>query len=300
MLFEELDAFFEEEEVDFFEVEVGVDFSRTVVAGVGMFGQGRAVEDLGWGDGNAVAVDVGVEPVGCGATGGSVEVVESLVEGSVWDGAGVVDSMDGREAVLTDGVSVLVKEGEANVPFADEGGCVSFSLEHGGECESILFDEAGASGAGEDAFHAGSEGHASGEDAVAGGRADGGGAVSVGKTESFAGELVDVGCGDFGLVVVATEVAVAEVVGEDEEDVGEAVGLCLDWGFAGEEQKERQQGGDCRGQCPSMAGGGVWKNERVHGDKFGDVLARHCEGVLGKFQFQSVAKDPKFERGRFK
>ena len=132
VLFEEADAFFEEEEVDFFEVEVGGDFSRTVVAGVGMFGQGRAVEDLGWGDGNAVAVDVGVEPVGCGAAGGSVEVVESLVEGSVWDGAGVVDSMDGREAVLTDGVSVLVKEGEADVPFADEGGCVSFSLEHGG------------------------------------------------------------------------------------------------------------------------------------------------------------------------
>ncbi len=38
VLFEELDAFFEEEEVDFFEVEVGGDFSGTVVAGVRMFG----------------------------------------------------------------------------------------------------------------------------------------------------------------------------------------------------------------------------------------------------------------------
>lgn len=36
--FEEVDDFFEEEEVDFFEVEVGGDFSRTVVAGIGMFG----------------------------------------------------------------------------------------------------------------------------------------------------------------------------------------------------------------------------------------------------------------------
>ena len=38
VLFEELDAFFEEEEVDFFEVEVGGDFSGTVVARVRMFG----------------------------------------------------------------------------------------------------------------------------------------------------------------------------------------------------------------------------------------------------------------------
>ena len=272
VLLQEADAFFKEEKVNFFEVEVGGDFSRTVVVGVGMFGQGGAVEDLGWGDGNAVAVDVGVEPVGCGAASGAVEVVESSVKRAVWDGAGVVDSMDGRESVLADGVSVLVKEGEADVPFADEGGCVSFSLEHGGEGEAIFFDEAGASGAGEDAFHAGSEGHASGEDAVAGGRADGGGAVGVGEAESFAGELVDVGCGNFGLVVVATEVSVAEVVGEEEEDVGEAVGLRLDWGFARKEQKERQQGEDCRGKYPAIAGGEVWKNERIHGDKFGGVL----------------------------
>ena len=146
---------------------------------------------------------------------------------AVWDRAGVVDSVNGLEAVLADGVSVLVKEGEADVPFTDEGGCVAVFLEHGGKGEAIFFDETRASGAGEDSFHAGSEGHASGEDAVAGGRADGGGAVSVGKAKAFAGELVDVGCGDFRLVVVAAEVSIAEVVGEDEEDVGEIVGVGL-------------------------------------------------------------------------
>lgn len=183
---------------------------------------------MGWGDGNAVAVDVGVEPVCGGATGGAVEVVESSVKRAVWDGAGVVDSVNRREAVLADGVSVLVKEGESDVPFADEGGCVAVFLEHGWECEAVFFDEAGTSGAGENAFHAGSEGHASGEDAVAGGRADGGGAVGVGKAKAFAGELVDVGCGNFGLIVITAEVSVAKIVGKDEEDVGEAVGLGLD------------------------------------------------------------------------
>lgn len=160
------------------------------------------------------------------------------------------------------------------MPFADEGGCVSFSLEHGRECEAIFFDEAGASGAGEDAFHAGSKSHASGENAIASGRADSGRAVGVGKAESFAGELVDVGCGNFGLIVVATEVAVAEVVGKNEEDVGEAIRF--GWRFAGKEQKERQQGGNGRGKCLAIDKGKAAKNERVHGDKFGNVSAGHC------------------------
>jgi len=180
------------------------------------------------------------------------------------------------------------------VPFADEGGCVAFSLEHGGEREAIFFDEARAAGAGEDAFHAGSKGHASGEDAVASGRADGGGTVGVGKAEAFSRELVDVGCGDFGLIVVAAEVAVAKVIGEDEEDVGKAVGLGR--GFAGKEQKERQQGGNGRGKwgkCSAIDSGETSKNKRVHGNEFGNVLAGHYEWVLWKFQFQSVANDSK-------
>lgn len=106
VLLQEADAFFKEEKVDFFEVEVGSDLSRTVVAGVGMFGQRRAVEDLGWGNGNAVAVNVGVEPVRGGTTGGAVEVIESAMKRAVWNGAGVVNSMNGRKAVLADGVSV--------------------------------------------------------------------------------------------------------------------------------------------------------------------------------------------------
>lgn len=106
VLFEEADAFFEEDEVDFFEIEVGGDLSRAVVAGVGMFGQRRAVENLVWRNGNAVAVNVSVEPVSGGAAGGAVEVVESSMKRAVWNGAGVVDSVDGRKAVLADGVSI--------------------------------------------------------------------------------------------------------------------------------------------------------------------------------------------------
>ncbi len=50
--------------------------------------------------------------------------------------------------------------------------------------------------------------------------------MCIGESESLFGECVDVWCGYFGFGVVALDIAVAEVVGEDEEDVGEFGG----WG----------------------------------------------------------------------
>ncbi len=44
--------------------------------------------------------------------------------------------------------------------------------------------------------------------------------MGVGEPHAFAGKSIDVGRFDLGLGVVAAQVAVAEVVGEDEEDVG--------------------------------------------------------------------------------
>ncbi len=72
-----------------------------------------------------------------------------------------------------DGFSCGVEEGEADVPFADEGGGVALVAEHLGEGEAALFDHVGAAGSGEDGAVSGAEGHAAGEDAVAGGGADG-------------------------------------------------------------------------------------------------------------------------------
>jgi len=44
--------------------------------------------------------------------------------------------------------------------------------------------------------------------------------VSVGEADAFAGESVEIGRRDFGFGVKAADVAVAEVVGEDVDDVG--------------------------------------------------------------------------------
>lgn len=111
---------------------------------------------------------------------------------------------------------------ETEVPFAEDGGVVSALFEKVGDGEGFGGDEEGrgdGSGAPE-AFAIGSaEGVFAGEEPVAGRSADGGGRVGVGKAFSFGGQPVDVGGFEFG-GAVAAEIAVAEIVGEDEDDVG--------------------------------------------------------------------------------
>ena len=57
-----------------------------------------------------------------------------------------------------------------------------------------------------------------GEEDAAGGGADRSPGVVSGEADTFAGETVDVGSLDF-LLSVTTEFSVAEVIGEDENDV---------------------------------------------------------------------------------
>ncbi len=46
-----------------------------------MFGEGFSVEYFGGRDGDAVAIDEGVEPVGGGTADGSEELVEAAMDG---------------------------------------------------------------------------------------------------------------------------------------------------------------------------------------------------------------------------
>ncbi len=58
MGFEEFDGFLEKNLVDVFEIEVGRDEANSVIPGVGMFGEGGAVEKFcGW-VGNAILFDI--------------------------------------------------------------------------------------------------------------------------------------------------------------------------------------------------------------------------------------------------
>ena len=69
--------------------------------------------------------------------------------------------------------------------------------------------------------------------------------MGVGEPETFAGKLVEVGSGDLGLRVVACHVAVSEVIGEDEKDVGARRRFQMDQS-RDEQEKEGSHGGKGR------------------------------------------------------
>jgi hypothetical protein len=66
--------------------------------------------------------------------------------------------------------------------------------------------------------------------------------VGVGEGEALSGEAVEVGGFDLTLGVEGGEVAVAEVVGEDEEDVGAVGGAGRGCGEEGEDDDGEREG----------------------------------------------------------
>lgn len=104
------------------------------------------------------------------------------------------------------------------VPFSGEaGGVAGFFKELGnGDLGGAHVD---AAVAGDEVVNAGAVGAATGHEADAGGGADGGGGVEIGEANAVFGHGIQVGCFDV-RVAVALEVSVAEVVGEDDDDVG--------------------------------------------------------------------------------
>jgi len=75
--------------------------------------------------GNAVVVDVGVQPVGSRAAGGAEEVVESVIERPTFDLSREIRLPNGINAALIDRLPVFVEEGKPKVPLAYSGGLVA-------------------------------------------------------------------------------------------------------------------------------------------------------------------------------
>ena len=219
VLLEEGHALLQEEQVHLLQVEVGRDQPGAVVLRVGVLRQRPTVEDSGRRDGNPIAVDEGVQPVGGRAAHRAEEVIEAAVDRRVGARARVVDSLHRFQPVLVDRHSIPVEEPHPDVPLAEARGRIPGLAQHPRESEPPFLDQARAADTGEDAPHPGAEGHAAGEQAVARRRADGGRAVRVGEEHPLRGEAIEVRRRDLALGVVAADVAVAEVVGEDDDDV---------------------------------------------------------------------------------
>ena len=196
------------------------------------FDAGRAFAEEGFFDGGDLGGEAVVDPdEGEHVEGGAdaVVVVEAVVEGAVGDGGGVVDEGDVGEgfsevALVIGGLAVFEWPGHSEVPFADAGGVVAVLFEEAGDGEAIFGDEGFGEASEHAALEVGTPVVAAGEEAVAGGGADAGGSVGVGKAHAFGGEAVEIGGGDFAVRVVGGDVAVALVVGEDDDDVGPVSG----------------------------------------------------------------------------
>ena len=235
---EELEAFLKEYHVDFLEVEIRGHQARSAVKGPRVLGKLALVDQLGGWNRDPVILHVGVEPIRGGTGDRSKEVIEAAVDRAVGNWPAVVDPAHGLETVLVNGCALLVEEGHPDMPFAEESGGVALLLQHGREGETFLLDQAGPPNASEDATVIQTKGHAPGHDAVAGRRADRGGAVCVGEEHALFGKAVQMRGGDLALRVVAADVSIPKIVGKDEEDVGLVPGR--DPRRKTEEKKEKQ------------------------------------------------------------
>ena len=116
---------------------------------------------------------------------------------------------------------VFVLPAVTQMPFADGGGAVAFGFEQGGQVDAGRLDVQGRERAEHFMRQRGAPAVATGEQRIAGGRADGGRRIAVGETATFGGEPVDRGRADqLRVRAVAAGASVAVVIGEDDDDIG--------------------------------------------------------------------------------
>lgn len=147
------------------------------------------------------------------SAGGAGEVEEGRVEVAQEAATGLGRSLEDR---LATGAWAPV---EAEVPFPDNGGVVTLGAEKGGQGGSSGLEEGRAITTNEASGQAATPGIAAGKKVVTGRGADGRGGVGVGEAKSLCSQAVQAGGGEPGFGVVGGEVAPAEVVGENQDNV---------------------------------------------------------------------------------
>ena len=130
-------AFCEEDHVHFLQGEIFRNAAWAAVLRVWVLGQFATVELFCRRNGNAVTVDECIQPVGGGAAGGAVELIEAVVDGATFDAACVVDGLNRLGRTAVDGLALLIAKGEPDVPFAKTGGTVVFFAEHLGQGQAL-------------------------------------------------------------------------------------------------------------------------------------------------------------------
>ena len=149
----------------------------------------------------------------------AVVVVEAVGNGRAADGLGIIHI--GAGAVVQ-GLGEVGALGEihAQVPLAHGGGFITGPPEQRGHSGPAGLDQRLGVAAHHLGLEPGAPVVAAGQNAVAGGRADGGGGMGVGEGHAVAGYFVEVGRLKGAVGIQAGEISIAHIVGEDIYQVG--------------------------------------------------------------------------------
>ena len=127
-------------------------------------------------------------------------------------------------------------EVQAEVPLADDAGVVTVRLEERGDGGAIGFNQWSAITVEDSRFQSATPTIATGQQAITGGRTDGRRGVRVGETDALIGKPIEVWRRDPGIAIDRLHIAVAHVVGQDDNNVG--------WAFGREWLRSRYDPGD--------------------------------------------------------
>lgn len=175
----------------------------------------------GWRLDDAIAVDVDV--VAHVERGGNPEeLVEAVMCRSIRDPAGVVDPVNRRRFAVGGAIyrgSGCRSPSQAEMPLADAGGVIARIAEQRWQRDAARFDERVAVPPQHAARHPSSPRVSSGEQGIARRRAHGRCGVGVGESQPFARQPIEVRRRDAPGRVERSDIAVAEIVSEDQDDI---------------------------------------------------------------------------------
>ena len=110
------------------------------------------------------------------------------------------------------------------MPLANAGGMIPGALHHPRDRPAVRLDQRTIKRPKHPALHLGPPGITASEEAIPGRRADRRRAVGIGETHSLRRQSIQIWRGDFRVRVVTPQVAVTQIVGQDNNDVGPAGG----------------------------------------------------------------------------
>ena len=105
------------------------------------------------------------------------------------------------------------------MPLAQAGGAIAVLFEEGGRGRAPLLDQRAGVAPLDPLLQGGAPIVAARQNAVAGGRTDRGSRMGVPEFHPLGGQAVQVVCADFGVLVQATHIPIAHIIGQDVNDV---------------------------------------------------------------------------------